>query len=232
MGRYFRQAYAYLLLPPMGMLPSNARERLAAIRRFSHLGAGFRLAMKDLEIRGAGNILGQEQSGHIAAVGFDLYCQLLKTAVAKLKQDTAALPREVQVELEMVASSLTPVHDKVQATIPPAYIQEERARIDTYRRLQALTTPQEVDDCREELKDRFGPLPYAVESLLKCHRIRARARQLGFLRLAARNGRLVIETPNGLLRRNGQSPFYDATRSPARQLDEIEEFLKSLAAKK
>ncbi len=231
-GRYFRQAYAYLLLPPMGMLPANARERLAAIRRFSHLGAGFRLAMKDLEIRGAGNILGQEQSGHIAAVGFDLYCQLLKTAVAKLKKDTAALPREVQVELEMVVPSLVPIDNKVQATIPPAYIQEERTRIAVYKRLQALVTPQEVDDYREELKDRFGPLPAAVEGLLKCHRIRARARQRGFLRMAARDGRLVIETPNGLLRQNGRIPTYDTTRSASRQLDEIETFLKDLPATK
>ena len=83
-GRHIRQAYAYLLLPPMGALPQNARERLAAIRRYTHLGAGFKLAMRDMEIRGAGNILGTEQSGHIAAVGFELYCQLLKDAVKGL----------------------------------------------------------------------------------------------------------------------------------------------------
>ena len=91
-GRYHRQAYAYLLLPPMGQLPANARQRLAAIRRYTHLGAGFKLAMRDLEIRGAGNILGVEQSGHIAAVGFELYCQLLKDAVDGLEKSQHERP--------------------------------------------------------------------------------------------------------------------------------------------
>lgn len=226
-GRHFRQAYAYMLLPPMGALPSNARERMAAIRRFTHLGAGFRLAMKDLEIRGAGNLLGQEQSGHIAAVGFDLYCQLLKDCVAKLQKQPSLQRRHLDVELDMVCQSQTPVNGKAIASIPSAYIEDPGARLAAYRRFQELATPEEVDQYGKELCDRFGTLPASVENLLCVHRIENIARNKNLVRLSVKKGRLVAETPKGLYRVGGQIPVL-VSRSPEKQLAEIEAHLLAM----
>ena len=226
-GRTYRQAYAYMLLPPMGELPTNARERMAAIRRFTHLGAGFRLAMKDLEIRGAGNLLGQEQSGHIAAVGFDLYCQLLKDSVARLQKMPAMLRKHMEMELEMLCNSLVPIPGKLQASIPREYIEDESARLAAWRHFQSLNTPEEVDAYGKELCDRFGALPPPVKHLLAQHRIENIARGKGLVRLSVRNGRFVAETPKGLYRINGQIPTL-VSRSPEKQLVEIEELLNSI----
>jgi len=205
-GRYRRQAYAYLLLPPMGLLPDNARERLAAIRRYTNLGAGFRLAMKDLEIRGAGNILGEEQSGHIAAVGFDLYCQLLRQAVAQLEHKEIPALSEVPVEIEHLSNSLKPVKGKSQFGIPPEYIDEEPVRVECYKRLSQLLSAEEVTRYGEELRDRFGPLPEMTALLLDLKKIRILARQLKLVRLHVKDRRLIIETPKGLYKLNGKVP--------------------------
>jgi transcription-repair coupling factor (superfamily II helicase) len=208
-GRYHRQAYAYLLLPPMGLLPDNAQQRLAAIRRYSNLGAGFRLAMKDLEIRGAGNILGEEQSGHIAAVGFDLYCQLLRQAVAQLENKESPVFSEVPVEIELLSHSLEPVKGKSQIGIPPDYITDEPVRVESYKRLSQLLSLEEVERYGEELRDRFGPLPEMTKLLLELRKVRVLARQLGLLRLNVIDRRLVIETSKGLLKINGKIPELD-----------------------
>ena len=208
-GRYHRQAYAYLLLPPMGLLPDNAQQRLAAIRRYSNLGAGFRLAMKDLEIRGAGNILGEEQSGHIAAVGFDLYCQLLRQAVAQLENKESPVFSEVPVEIELLSHSLKPVKGKSQIGIPPDYISDEPVRVESYKRLSQLLSLEEVERYGEELRDRFGPLPEMTELLLELRKVRVLTRQLGLLRLNVIDRRLVIETSKGLLKVNGKIPELD-----------------------
>lgn len=230
-GRTYRQAYAYMLMPPMGVLPANAKARLAAIKRFSHLGAGLRLAMKDLEIRGAGNLLGQEQSGHIAAVGFELYCQLLKESVARLQKGGARNFRQITFNLEMVTSSLTPVAGKVQSCLPPEYIEDEPTRINLYRRLQALSTPEEVRTFGEELRDRFGPLPTAVQRLLQYHRIKCLAASADFFRLETANGRLFLESPRGLWRNDdGDIPRLPED-SPAAQLDAIEKLVNCAARK-
>src|SRR5690606_5709827 len=101
-GRYHRQAYAYLLIPKYGVMLDNARKRLSAIRKYTQLGTGFKLALRDLEIRGAGNILGAQQSGHIAAIGFDLYCQLLREAVARMTSQKVPVRPKVQLDLEFV----------------------------------------------------------------------------------------------------------------------------------
>ncbi|MBP5301273.1 MAG: transcription-repair coupling factor, partial [Victivallales bacterium] len=206
-GRYFRQAYAYMLLPPMGILPRNARERMEAIKRFTHLGAGFRLAMKDMEIRGAGNLLGSEQSGHIAAVGFDLYCDLLKAAVARLQNQPAVTRQAVPIELEMVCNSLTPVKGQLQAVIPPEYVEEEAARVAIYKHLNTLITTEQVENYAKELSDRFGALPEAVRNLLAVQRLQALARQNRLVRVSLANGRVVIETSHGLYRRANLVPM-------------------------
>ena len=223
-GRYHRQAYAYLLLPPMGLLPENARQRLSAIRRYTTLGAGFRLALKDLEIRGAGNILGEEQSGHIAAVGFDLYCQLLREAVAKLgNRETVGLS-EVPVEIEHLSNSLKPVKGKSQIGIPPEYIDEEPVRVECYKRLTQLLSVEEAVHYGEELRDRFGILPEMTALLLELQKIRIVARKLKLVRLNVKDQRLVIETSKGLFKRNGIVPVLTGKTGA----EEVAETLKIL----
>lgn len=224
-GRYHRQAYAYLLLPPMGLLPENARQRIAAIRRYTHLGAGFRLAMKDLEIRGAGNILGDEQSGHIAAVGFELYCQLLREAVARLENREVPDRAQVPVDLDRVSLSLQPGSGRIPAGFPPEYIDEEGVRVECYKTMNSFTELRQVDDYGLELIDRFGSWPVAVEHLLALTRVRILARQLKLVRLTVREGRLIMETQQGLYRHNHQVPQLQADDG-AGQLREIEEVLQ------
>src|SRR6185436_12692407 len=156
-GRAEHKAYAYLLLPREMMSIGAARKRINAIKQYSSLGAGFRIAMRDLEIRGAGSILGTAQSGHITAIGFDLYCQLLKQAVAQLKGEKTPLRLEVEVRLDFVVSNEAepsngqmpgePLHspNKVPAYIPTKYISETALRIQAYRNLTEVTTHEQLD---------------------------------------------------------------------------------------
>ncbi|MDD4098025.1 MAG: helicase-related protein, partial [Lentisphaeria bacterium] len=199
-GRYHRQAYAYLLLPPMGQLPANARQRLAAIRRYTHLGAGFKLALRDLEIRGAGNILGSEQSGHIAAVGFELYCQLLKDAVDGMEKRPAERPVPTDIYFDRLSSALQAAPGKTAMCLPAAYIGDEAARVDCYKRLSQIGKPSEVEVFANELRDRFGPLPTATAVLLEFARVRVMAQERQIIRLSVRERRLVMETRRGLWR--------------------------------
>jgi transcription-repair coupling factor (superfamily II helicase) len=153
-GRYKHRAYCYLLLERGKHLTPTASRRLKAIEEFSDMGAGFAIAMRDLEIRGAGNLLGTQQSGHIAAVGYELYCQLLENAVRRLKQ----LPPRVSLDVDLNLPG--------DAFLPPDYVGEMRLKIDFYRRLARVTTYEELGSMREELQDRFGPPPPPAERLL------------------------------------------------------------------
>jgi transcription-repair coupling factor (superfamily II helicase) len=153
-GRSNQRAYAYLLIPPEGSLTSLAKRRLSALREFSELGAGFRIAALDLELRGAGNLLGREQHGHIGAVGFDLYCQMLERAVAARKGEAPATETRTTLNLGM------------DIRIPSEYIRAESLRLRTYKRIAEIATEQERDALRQELEDRFGLPPAAVENLL------------------------------------------------------------------
>jgi transcription-repair coupling factor (superfamily II helicase) len=166
-GRYKHRAYCYLLLPETRPVNPVASRRLKAIEEFSDLGAGFQIAMRDLEIRGAGNILGREQSGHIATVGYELYCELLEQAVAQLRGEEAPSKREVHVELG------------IDAYIPTQYIPPERQRMETYRRLVKCTTPEDIKQLQEDLADAYGPIPSQVETLLDLAEIRVLARRVG-----------------------------------------------------
>jgi len=164
-GRSHLRAYAYLLTPASRALTDAARRRLQALKDAAELGAGFRLAMRDLEIRGAGNLLGPQQSGAAAAVGLDLYAKILADAVAELKGEELP-PAEVAVR---------PGND---AVLPPSYVPDERLRLAIYRRLSVANAEEVVDDLAAELRDRFGPLPRAVARLLtarKLHLVGARA---------------------------------------------------------
>jgi len=150
-GRFKHLAYAYFLYPPGAFIEEAARKRLTAIEEFSSLGAGYGLALRDLEIRGAGNILGREQHGHIAAVGFELYCRLLEESVTRLK---AGGGRAVRAPAPKAA-----IEFEIPAALPADYTGTETQRVELYRRWAALSTAREIEDWLEELKDRFGPPP-------------------------------------------------------------------------
>jgi transcription-repair coupling factor (superfamily II helicase) len=159
-GRYKHRAYAYLLLDSERMVTPNAARRLKAIEEFTELGAGFKIALRDLEIRGAGNILGTQQSGHIAAVGYEMYCQLLENAVRTFKQQPLRTPLEVNIDLPWTAY------------LPREYVQGQRQRIEVYRRLSRVRKLERLADFRQELRDRFGPLPEPAEWLLRLAELR------------------------------------------------------------
>jgi transcription-repair coupling factor (superfamily II helicase) len=214
-GRFKHQAYAYLLLHRHARVMDLARQRLSAIRQHNQLGAGFRIAMRDLELRGAGNLLGAEQSGHIVGVGFELYCQLLKQSVARLKGEKHAASVRTSVKLDFVfvgegaGSTTTKRSDatdsfsalkqaereagefaKIQARLPVAYIGETRLHIDFYRRLAMAGTAEAVRALEAELRDRFGKFGNEVRALLLVTEIRVRAEQKGLLSVETDSGRL------------------------------------------
>ncbi len=191
-GRSSRRGYAYLLLPEHGIIERDAKERIKAIQRHGGLSGGLNLALRDLEIRGAGNMLGAEQSGHIAAVGFGLYCQLLKRTVARLKGEKP--PVMVDVELSLDFIDIAPSHDDSAgntASIPYTYIDDETLRMSIHRRIAEATEIKEIRELKEELNERFGALPSSVSRLLRIAELRI---------TAANNNLSKIEVKNGVVR--------------------------------
>ncbi|MFZ0046905.1 MAG: TRCF domain-containing protein, partial [Streptosporangiaceae bacterium] len=166
-GRGRERGYAYFLYPPEKPLTETAHERLATLQQHTGIGAGLHIAMKDLEIRGAGNLLGGEQSGHVAAVGFDLYVKMIGEAVRELRGDGPAERSEVRVELP------------VDAHIPHDYVTGERLRLEAYTRIASINSVHDIDGVRDELADRYGAVPVQVENLLAVARLRAVAREAG-----------------------------------------------------
>ncbi|GAB3190926.1 transcription-repair coupling factor [Nesterenkonia suensis] len=166
-GRSRERAYAYFLYPAEKPLGEVALERLKAVAANNELGAGLQLAMKDLEIRGAGNLLGGEQSGHIAGVGFDLYLRLVGEAVADYRGDTEEKITEVKIELP------------INAHLPAEYVPGERLRLEGYRKMAAADTEERIDEVVTEWQDRYGELPEAVQNLVEVARLRNRARAVG-----------------------------------------------------
>ncbi|HEX6165998.1 MAG TPA: transcription-repair coupling factor [Acidimicrobiales bacterium] len=165
-GRSGQRAYAYLFHPRDRALTEEAYERLKTIGEATELGSGFKIAMRDLEIRGAGNLLGTGQSGHVAAVGYDLYCQMVSEVVAELKGDEVRKPAEIKLDLPL------------DANLPKDYVAKEELRLEAYRRLATVTTEAEVDDIRAEWEDRYGPVPDEAAALLDVARLRAEAARL------------------------------------------------------
>jgi len=166
-GRYKHRAYCYLLLEEGQSLTSTAARRLKAVEEFSELGAGFKIAMRDLEIRGAGNILGTEQSGHITSVGYELYCRLLDNAARHLKNEPVREPFHVAVDLP------------VSAFVPGSYIPSARQKIEIYRKLSHIQSLEELGEWEAELRDRFGPLPREAERLREMRELQIYARHWG-----------------------------------------------------
>ncbi len=182
-GRSTRMAYAYLFYKKDKVLTEVAQKRLRAIREFTEFGSGARIAMRDLELRGAGNILGVEQSGHMVSVGYELYCKLVEEAVAELKGQT---PEEKPISAD------TQVELGVSAFLPETYISDELTRLSLYKRISAVVTDEDRLEAEGELLDRFGDLPREAQNLLDIAMIRNRASRAGVARLVQQQGRLVL----------------------------------------
>jgi transcription-repair coupling factor (superfamily II helicase) len=248
-GRYKHQAYAYLLLPRHAGLLADVRRRISAVKQYSTLGSGFKIAMRDLEIRGAGNLLGAEQSGHITAVGFELYCQLLKQSVAVLKGEKVKPRVEVQVWLDFLAtgevriekeeerteeqgeaarptrpSSLVP---RPSAALPHPYIPEPRHRIEMYRKLAQATDPASLGALKRELRDRFGPVPPPVELLLQLVELKILAGERGIRVIEVKEDRLMLTRGGDFITLGGKFPRLTKKTAGAR-LKEIKKLLLAL----
>jgi transcription-repair coupling factor (superfamily II helicase) len=181
-GRSRERAYAYLLYPSAAALAGEAAQRLSALSDYTELGAGFKIAMRDLEIRGAGNLLGDEQSGHVAALGFELYMQMLDEAVASASEDGAAGDDWEPVRLDV----------NVDAYVPADYIPYEQAKVDVHRRIAAAREVADLVLLREELEDRFGDLPEPLRNLISLQQARIKLGQVGATAVTFRGGRLAV----------------------------------------
>ncbi|MDX2116643.1 MAG: transcription-repair coupling factor [Planctomycetota bacterium] len=213
-GRSKHRAYCYLLLPDDRTVREIAQKRLKAIEQYSMLGAGFKIAMRDLEIRGAGNILGAEQSGHIAAVGYEMYCQLLETAVHDLKHERPPAP-----------PSKTSVEIGVGGVIPKAYIPSEQRRLEAYRRLATAATSQQLDQFRDDLKQAYGDPPRPTQRLIELAELRIACAALGVRTVTIREKDVIFITTQAKATADALG------RTPANVSKAIEATIRVLAPK-
>jgi transcription-repair coupling factor (superfamily II helicase) len=187
-GRSRERAYAYLMFDSARALSEEAAQRLAALSDYTELGAGFKIAMRDLEIRGAGNLLGDEQSGHVAALGFELYMQMLDEAVGAAEREAGAAGAEDPGELrEPVRLDVN-----VDAYVPADYIAYEQAKIDVHRRIAGAREVADVQELHEELEDRFGPVPEPLANLLALQRARIKFGEAGAQTVSFHGDRLAV----------------------------------------
>ncbi len=197
-GRSNRQAYAYLMYRYPDRLTDEAEQRLQAIQEFAELGSGFKIALRDMEIRGAGNVLGAEQHGHMAAVGFDLYCRMLEEAIKSLRGEHASNVPEVNIEIPL------------EAVVPAGYVVDESQRVALYRRMAKLETPEHAEELRGELQDRYGPLPEPVENLLRIAVLRRQAVDVGIESIAAQWRKIVMKLRAGFQLSKREQRVYGA----------------------
>jgi len=240
-GRAEHKAYAYLLLPREMMTVGAARKRISAIKQYSSLGAGFRIAMRDLEIRGAGSILGTAQSGHIVAIGFDLYCQLLKQAVTQLKGQKPRFRLDVDLKLDFVATNegefvATPNFAvgeadgfpyKIPAFIPITYVSDPSLRIRAYRDVAEVTTHEQLQRLGRDWRDRFGPFPAAVDNLFGLIEIKLAAAKSGINRVEVRERKLMLTRRGDFILVAGKFPRLVGVKIE-QHLGEILELIKKL----
>jgi transcription-repair coupling factor (superfamily II helicase) len=244
-GRFNRQAYAYLFLHRHAALVGTAHRRLSAIRQYNQLGAGFRIAMRDLELRGAGNILGAAQSGHVATVGFDLYCQLLRRSVAKLRGDKGSVVERCEVQLDFIDHTQAALGTEqtnssdgevplLTATLPSDWIPETRLRIEAFRRVALALDAAEVAELRTSLKDRYGKLPPEADALLSLAEIRCLAEDKCVVSVTTDGA--VLRCQQALAGRPPEPILVGnrfprlTVRDPLRKLKEIRGFLSRLPA--
>jgi transcription-repair coupling factor (superfamily II helicase) len=273
-GRYKHQAYAYLLIPRHARMLTEARKRISAIKQYSSLGSGFKIAMRDLEIRGAGNMLGAQQSGHITAVGFELYCQLLKQSVAALKGEKVKRRVDVQLRLDFVslnpgdADEASPArlsggkrkramedlnisvpretatysgagrkgssadepaavsdYKHAHAFLPPSYVPDPRQRIELYRRFAEIMDEEGATSLKAELRDRFGPLPAAVELLLQVSQLKVLAAERGIEVIESREDKLMLTRYGDFIQVGGRFPRL-TRKDPRARLNEIKRLIQ------
>jgi transcription-repair coupling factor (superfamily II helicase) len=188
-----------------------ARKRISAIKQYSSLGAGFRIAMRDLEIRGAGSILGTAQSGHIMAIGFDLYCQLLKQAVAQVKGRKFQPRLDVDLRIDFVATNeaefahLGP-EQRIPAFVPATYVSDTGLRIKAYREIAEISTREQFDRIQREWRDRFGKFPVAVDNLFLLAEIKLAAAKAGITRVEVRERKLMLTRQGEFILVGGKFP--------------------------
>jgi len=240
-GRAEHKAYAYLLLPREMMTVGAARKRISAIKQYSSLGAGFRIAMRDLEIRGAGSMLGTAQSGHIIAIGFDLYCQLLKQAVTQLKGKKPRFRLDVDLKLDFVATNeaefvATPnlgvgesgsLPYKIPAFIPITYVSDPSLRIRAYRDVAEITTHEQLRRLGRDWRDRFGPFPAAVDNLFGLIEIKLAGAKSGINRVEVRERKLMLTRRGDFILVAGKFPRLVGAKIE-QHLGEIQELIKKL----
>lgn len=244
-GRYKHQAYAYLLIPRHAGLLSDARKRISAMKQYATLGSGFKIAMRDLEIRGAGNLLGAEQSGHITAVGFELYCQLLKHSVAALKGEKVKPRVEVNVRLDFLrvggtdddgvlrgASSAADTQHTTRntdcfAALPHNYVSEPQQRIEIYRKLAQAEDRAAIVALQKEVRDRFGPLPAPTEMLLLLGELKLLAAERGITAMEVSDDKLKLTRNGDFVQIGGKFPRL-AKKTPEARLREIRRLLLAL----
>ena len=229
-GRAQHRAYAYLFLPRHLMTVGDAKKRVSAIKQYSQLGAGFKIAMRDLEIRGAGNLLGTAQSGHITAVGFDLYCQLLKTAVARMKGEKTGRLIETKLQLDFLVWQEGEVDEgagKYGAFLPRSYLPESRLRMEGYRRIAEASKTEDLEKLRLEWRDRHGAWPEAVERLLLATQIKVAAAELRIGLVESQGEKLMLRQGQDYIMVSGKFPRLTASE-PISRLTEIISWISSL----
>lgn len=231
-GRGGSQAHAYLLLPRDAVTAGDARKRVNAIKQYAGLGSGFKIALRDLEIRGAGNLLGTEQSGHIAAVGFDMYCQMLKQAVNRMQGRRVSRPIEVALRADFLVQSeglmLQAAEGATPAFLPSTFIEDIRMRITAYRMLGEVMTRKELDELEAQWRDQFGDkLPHAVQNLITCASIRLSAAHAGITDVEIKERKLMLTRNSKFVMLNGKFPRL-TERQGHKQLQEALVMLRSL----
>jgi transcription-repair coupling factor (superfamily II helicase) len=225
-GRSSMRGHAIFLLPPEGAVDSDARERLAALKRHGGLGAGFNLAVRDLELRGAGNLLGSQQSGHIAAVGFGLYCQLLQRTIAMMKGEKVKEVIDIQLNLDFIDASPASEDAESAAALPYGYVEEDAQRMGFMKRLAEAQDVDAVKSVEAELADRFGPLPKAAERLVRLAELRAKC-------ASARINHIDVKDKRAVFYRCGSRDVAFVRELKGKTADaKIRELAKSVAAAK
>ena len=232
-GRGGHRAYAYLLLPEDAMCTGDARKRVAAIKQYTELGSGFKIAMRDLEIRGAGNLLGTQQSGHIAAIGFELYCQLLRQSIDHLQGKAPSIRAEAQIKADFLcvseASMATrPDADKlIGSFIPTAWVESTQVRMSCYTQLAATLTLDDVDDLERQWIDRFGKLPRQARNLLICHKIKILATRRHITAVEISGQKLLLTRNNNYITLDNRFPRLQKIK-PTDKLYETLRFLQEM----
>lgn len=231
-GRAGHKAYAFLMIPRSQMTTGDARKRINAMKQYTALGSGFKIAMRDLEIRGAGNLLGTQQSGHIIAVGFEMYCQMLKSAVNKHQGKRTIGRVETVISIDFVAFNeaawLEARDQKLPAFIPSSYITEPTQRIPAYRQIAEVITLRELAELTRQWRDRYGRPPHAVENLLKCTELKLQAHHKGITSVEVKDHKLMLSKNGQFILIGGKFPRLREKAAPVHRLEEALTLLKQL----